>query len=239
MSEDIFRLVITAAVALACLAFVVQAVVVILFYRTARKMQLKVDELVNAVEPVLDKLGPVVDKVGPVIDKTTPVIERFGPILEQASQTIERLGPVIDKTVEVIGRVGSVVEQAGPVVENARQVLATTNQVAADLRPRIAEVSDEAAAIARTSRQQVERIGALLNDATGRAHARLDQIDQSVESTVEQVGQVGDAMKRAVMRPVREANGLAAGISAAVSTLVKGPRKSSVDSATQDEEMFI
>jgi len=46
-------------------------------------------------------------------------------------------------------------------------------------------------------------------------------------------------MKRAVMRPVREANGIAAGISAAVSTLVKRPRKSSVDSATQDEEMFI
>ncbi len=55
---------------------------------------------------------------------------------------------------------------------------------------------------------------------------------------MEQIGQVGDAVKRAAMRPVREVNGLAAGISAAVSLLVKG-RKSSVDSATQDEEMFI
>jgi hypothetical protein len=34
-------------------------------------------------------------------------------------------------------------------------------------------------------------------------------------------------------------NGLAAGVAAAVSTFVKGPRRSSVDSATQDEEMFI
>ncbi len=58
-------------------------------------------------------------------------------------------------------------------------------------------------------------------------------------STVEQVGQVGDAMKRAVLRPVREVNGLAAGISAAVSTLVHHSRKPSVDQATQDEEMFI
>ena len=66
----------------------------------------------------------------------------------------------------------------------------------------------------------------------------LEQIDHSVESTVEQVEAVGDAVKRAVMRPVREVNGLAAGISAAVSTLV-GPRRSTVDSATQDEEMFI
>jgi hypothetical protein len=118
-------------------------------------------------------------------------------------------------------------------------MLATVNQVAGDMRPRISEVSDQAVAIARSGRQQVERIGALLNDASGRARARLEQIDQSVENTVDQVGHVGDAMKRAVMRPVREANGIAAGISAAVSTLVKGPRKSSVDAATQDEEMFI
>jgi methyl-accepting chemotaxis protein len=93
-------------------------------------------------------------------------------------------------------------------------------------------------AVARSSREQVERIGDLLHDATDRARARLEQIDQSVGNTVQQVGQVGDAMKRAVMRPVREANGLAAGISAAVSTLVR-PRKSSPDAATQDEEMFI
>jgi hypothetical protein len=50
---------------------------------------------------------------------------------------------------------------------------------------------------------------------------------------------VGDAMKHAVLRPVREVNGLAAGISAAVSTLVHHSRKPSVDQATQDEEMFI
>ena len=88
-------------------------------------------------------------------------------------------------------------------------------------------------------REQVQRIGDLLHDAGDRARTRLDQIDQTVENTVEQIGQAGDAMKRAVMRPVREANGLAAGISAAVSTLVHHSRKPSVDQATQDEEMFI
>ena len=55
---------------------------------------------------------------------------------------------------------------------------------------------------------------------------------------MEHVEQAGESVKKAVMRPVREVNGLAAGLSAAVATLVKG-RKSSVASATQDEEMFI
>jgi hypothetical protein len=116
--------------------------------------------------------------------------------------------------------------------------VAHANQVVVDVRPRIAEVSKEVVAVARSGREQLDRIGDLVHDATGRAHARLEQIDLTVEHTVEQVGQVGDAMKRAVMRPVREANGLAAGISAAVSTLVR-PRKAAPDAATQDEEMFI
>ena len=68
---------------------------------------------------------------------------------------------------------------------------------------------------------------------------RLEQIDHAVEATVNQIENVSGTVKSAVLRPVREVNGIAAGISAMVSTLVRGQRKNSVDSATQDEEMFI
>ena len=88
-------------------------------------------------------------------------------------------------------------------------------------------------------KQQVEQIGASLQNAADIAKTRLEKIDTAVDNTVEQVEDVGAAMKKAVMRPVREVNGLAAGISAAVSTLVRVQRKYSVDHATQDEEMFI
>jgi len=224
MPEDLFRIVVAAAVGLACVAFLVQAIVVIAFYRTARKMQLKVDELAESVEPVIEKLGPVIDKVGPIIDESAPVVQQLGPIMEKTGQVLEHMGPVVDKV--------------GATVDTARVALATANRIMEETRPRISEVSREVAGIARSGREQVERIGELLHDASGRARVRLEQIDQTVDSTVEQVGQVGDKMKRAVMRPVREVNGIAAGISAAVSSLMKG-RKSSVDAATQDEEMFI
>jgi len=239
MSDNTFRLVITAAVALNCFAFLVLAIVALAFYRTVRKMQVKVEEVTDDVVPFMAHATATIQKAGPVIDKIGPVVERLGPLLDRAGQTMEQLGPVIDKSIGVIGQIGGVVKQAGPVVESAHLVLVNTNQIITDSRPRIAEFSDEAVGAARTAREQVERIGDLVHDASNRAHARLEQIDHSVESTVEQVGQVGDAMKRAVLRPVREANGIAAGISAAVSTLVKRPRKSSPDAATQDEEMFI
>jgi ABC-type transporter Mla subunit MlaD len=238
MSEEVFRLVITAAVALACIAFVVQAAVAIAFYRTVRKIQEKIDDLGDTVGPLAAKVEPVIERVGPLLDKAAPVVERLGPMMNAATETMERMKPVIERTTQVIGKIGTVVDQLTPVVDNARQVVANVNQIVLDARPHIVEFSDEAVAAAHIARAQVERIGDVLHEAGDRARARLEQIDESVENTVGQVGQVGDAMKRAVLRPVREANGLAAGISAAMSTLVR-PRKASPDAATQDEEMFI
>jgi methyl-accepting chemotaxis protein len=211
VTEDTFRMVVTAAVALASIAFVVQAMAMFALYRVARRMQQKVGPLADQAEPVIGKLGPMIGEIG------------------LAAQSF---GPMIDK-------VGLAAGKVAPVADQLELVLATANRIMEETRPRISELSGEAVEIVRSGREQVERIGELLHDAGDCARTRLEQIDQAVESTVEQVGQVGDAVKRAVLRPVREVNGLAAGISAAVATLVHHSRKPSVDQATQDEEMFI
>jgi methyl-accepting chemotaxis protein len=211
MPEDVFRIVITAAVALACLAFVVQAGVAIGLYRVARDMQRKIGPMAEKGAAMAEKAGPVIDRIGPIMDKIGPVVEQVGPVLKKAGAEVDR----------------------------ATAILTTAQKILDDVRPQLAEISKDVAAVTRTGRQQVDRIAGLVGDASERARDRLEQIDQSVTSTVEQVEQAGDAMKRAVLRPVREVSGLAAGISAAVSTLVHGSGRSSVDHATQDEEMFI
>jgi methyl-accepting chemotaxis protein len=204
MSDEAFRIVITAAVIVAALAFVVQAGVALALYRVARKLQ--------------QKISPVLEKGEAVAGKAGPVIEKIGPLLDQARPVVQRLGPAVDKLTAI---------------------LTTTHQILEETRPRIAEVSTEAVAITKSGREQVERLGTLLHDASERAQARLAQIDHTVDNTVEQVEKAGETVKSAVMRPVREVNGIAAGISAALATLAGRPRKSSVDHATQDEEMFI
>jgi ABC-type transporter Mla subunit MlaD len=231
MSEDLFRIVITVAVALASLAFLVQAFVVIGLYRAARKMQEKVESLTGRAEPLIAKAGPVIDRIGPVVDSMKPVIAKIGTVVEKAGPVVERVPALMDKAAPVV-------EHVGRISAEAATFLATANEVLQENRPHIGEITLDAAGIARSGREQVERIGDLLHDASDRARTRIEQIDETVGSTVEHVGEVGENVKHAVMRPVREINGIAAGISAAVSTLVKG-RKSSVDSATQDEEMFI
>lgn len=169
MPDDVFRWVVAIGVALACVAFLVQAAVVFALYRVARKMQ----------------------------DKVMPLAERAEPILENARQIV---------------------------VEN---------------RPRITEVSTEAVEIARQARQQAIQVGQLLDDAASRARVRIAEIDQKVEETVEQVENVGGAVKGAVLKPVREANAVMAALKAGLVTYAQGGRRPSVDHATQDEEMFI
>ena len=164
--------------------------------------------------------------------KTSPLIERAEAIATRAVPVIDKIGPVVDK-------IGPAVDTISPILENTNKILATTHKVIEETRPRIAEISHEAVGIARSGREQVERIGELLHDAGDRARERLEQIDRSVDHTVEHLENAGDTMKRAVLRPVKEVSGLAAGISAAVSSLVHGSRRPSVDSATLDEEMFI
>jgi ABC-type transporter Mla subunit MlaD len=127
----------------------------------------------------------------------------------------------------------------GPLVDRFEAILTSTSRILEENRPKIADITAETLVIAKAARQQAERIGELINDANGRARNRIAQIDQTVDHTVEQVEHVGEAVRTAVMKPVREVNGLLNGAKAAVTTYVHGGRRPSVEHATQDEEMFI
>jgi ABC-type transporter Mla subunit MlaD len=232
MSEEAFRIVVAAGVLIASLAFVVQAGVVLALFRLTRKMQGRTAGFMERAEPILAKVEPVIERVGPVIDK-------IGPALDSISAVAAKFGPAIDRFLPVADQTAIAVKSAGLLIQSANQLTVTANQIMQDTRPQIASISEETAAIVRSGRAQVERMGDLLHDAGDRARTRLEQVDHAVEATVNQIENVSGAVKSAVLRPVREVNGIAAGISAAVSTLVRGQHKSSVDSATQDEEMFI
>jgi len=218
MTEDIFRTAIVLGVGLACVAFIVQACVAVALFRRLGKMQATAAPILEHAEPVLKKIEPLVESVTALFAKAAPAMEKAGPALERA---------------------GAAAEQLKAVANTAGKVLASANRVIDETRPQIVRLSGEMVEVAKAGHVQVDRLGNLLFEAGRHAQERLEQIDQSVASTVQQVENVSGAVKRAVMRPVLEVNGLAAGISAAVSTLMKGSHRPSVDTAVQDEEMFI
>jgi hypothetical protein len=159
MTEDIFRIVTAVAVALAALAFVMQAGMVILLYRVSIKTHRLVTTLMGDVKPVL---------------------------------------------------------------ANAGTAFTTANRIMDDAVPHIKEVTRDAVTIAKSGREEVERLGDLLHDVSECTRTRLDQVDNLVESTVANIEHVSDTVKFAVMKPVKEVNGLAAGITAVVATLIHG-----------------
>jgi methyl-accepting chemotaxis protein len=245
MDENVFRIVVTVGVVIASLAFVVQAGIMLALYKVTRKTQESAERFIGKMEPVMAKASPAIEKAQVVMEKAGVAIEKAGVAIEKAGPVIDRVGPAMDAAMPAIRKAGpildeakAVVAKAGTLVDRANEIATSTNLVIQDARPQIKQISQEALEITKLGREQVERVGDLLQDAGDKARARLDQIERSVDSTLGQVENVGGAIKRAALAPVREVNGLAAGISAAVATLMRH-RRSSVDSATQDEEMFI
>jgi hypothetical protein len=128
-------------------------------------------------------------------------------------------------------RVQTVIDRAEPILDSSRRLLE-------DATPKVSSISTDAVDIVRMAREQTERLSELLQDFTERAKVQVARIDGTVDQSLEQIQVAGDAVKDAVLRPVREFNGIFSGIKTAVSVYATG-RRASVDHATQDEEMFI
>jgi methyl-accepting chemotaxis protein len=129
--------------------------------------------------------------------------------------------------------------KVGPIIDRFQAIVETTSRILDENRPRVADITTEVSVIAKTVRQQAERIGELIDDVNARTHTRVAQLDHAVEQTIGQVEQMSETVKSAVLRPAKEVNGILNGVKAAVNTYAEGRRRPSVDHATQDEEMFI
>src|ERR1035438_1977920 len=176
MSEETFRIVVAAAMLIACLAFVVQAGVVIALFRLTRKMQARTAGFIEKAEPVLAKVESVFDKIGPVIEKIGPALDSINAAAAKVGSAIDRFRPVVDRAVVVV-------ERTGGLIQSGNRVTATANLIMEDVRPRIADISDQTFAIVRSGREQVECVGDLLHAAGDRTHARLEQIDHLARFT--------------------------------------------------------
>jgi methyl-accepting chemotaxis protein len=175
MSDDTFRWVITAAVILSALCFLIMGVVAIALFGVVAKLRKKIEATMLRVDPIIDTVRNLMQENAP--------------------------------------KVSDIATSAKQIAVNAKDI----SGVARDQAHRWAEVG---------------------RDLADRTRARVARVDTTVDETVHNVQTAGENLKQAVMKPVREANGVLAGIRAGLSAYVQG-RRPSVDHATQDEEMFI
>jgi Skp family chaperone for outer membrane proteins len=127
------------------------------------------------------------------------------------------------------------VAQLAPKVES----LAETSRAAIDEgRASMAEITSRTKEILDTTQRQLNRVDRVLEDVEERARIQFDRAEAVVDDAVNRAQQTVAIVHGGIMKPIREINGVAAGVRAAIHYFMRGGRPTP-DRVTVDEEMFI
>lgn len=127
------------------------------------------------------------------------------------------------------------VAKLAPEVES----LAKTSRAAIDEgRANMAEITSRTKEILDTTQRQLNRVDKVLEDVSERARIQMDRAEMVVDDAMSRAQQTIATVHGGIMAPIREINGVAAGVRAALQYFMRGGRPSP-DRVTADEEMFI
>jgi hypothetical protein len=138
-------------------------------------------------------------------------------IYKTTKQLQESINPLIPKVESLVARADSTVEQSGK---------------------QITEITTRANDILDSTKRQLAIVEDVVGDAAARAKIQLERVDLVIDDTLSRAHETVAVLHDGIMRPLREVNGIAAGVRAALGSLSRGNRPT-VDRATSDEEMFI
>ena len=136
-------------------------------------------------------------------------------------------------------------EQATSIMPQVRTVLSKAETTIDESRKNVVEITAKANELTAKANElmdlgkvQMVKIDAVISDASERAKVQLERAELVVDDTLTRVNQSVSAVHNGILRPIREIQGVTAGISAAVTHFLRGGRPS-VAQATHEDEMFI
>jgi hypothetical protein len=145
-------------------------------------------------------------------------------IFKSARTTEEHVKRVIPKVESLLPKVESLVVTSTSTVEMSRK--------------QIQEITSKTSDILDVTRAQLARIDSVLEDATARAHVQLAHAEMVIDDTMSRAQETVHVVQSGILKPLREIQGVAAGVRTAIFYMMRGGRPSPVE-ATADEEMFI
>jgi hypothetical protein len=105
-------------------------------------------------------------------------------------------------------------------------------------RKQIEEITTKASEILDITRVQLDRIDGVLEDASVRVRNQMAHAEILIDDTMSRAQETVVTFHRGIMTPLREIQGVAAGVRTAIFYLMRGGRPNPAQ-ATADEEMFI
>ena len=130
------------------------------------------------------------------------------------------------------------ITNAEPVIAKIGPIADSTQLVIADVRKYAAEISVKSNELFDLTKTQLGRVDEVMAEATVRTRKQMDRIEMVMDDTVNRFQETTSLLQSGVVRPLRQLNALTSGVRAAFSVLA-GARRTTVEQATHDEEMFI
>ncbi len=119
-----------------------------------------------------------------------------------------------------------------------QHIIGTTKRTVDRTEKQVEKIGATSVEIIDLSKRQLVKVDELLTDASTRAKVQLERAEMVVDDTMTRVQETVGVVQKGVLRPIREVQGLVAGVRTAIQYLGRGSRPT-VDHATADEEMFI
>jgi hypothetical protein len=167
-------------------------------------------------------------------DNVQRLLPKIETTLETSRQTIEEgRKHVADITAKALV-LNENVQRMMPKIES---ILETSRLTIEDGRKQIADIASKTSDIVETARLQVHRIDGLVDDATGRAKVQMDRAELVLDDAMVRVQRTVALVEGGIVKPLRQIQGVAAGIRTALLFLTRG--RPNPSRATSDEEMFI
>ena len=129
-------------------------------------------------------------------------------------------------------------ERIALVLPKVEKLVETSQAAIEQGRGQILEITKRTTDILESARTQLVRVDEVMADATNRARVQLERAEAIIDDTLSRAQQTVGLVHSGVMRPLREIQGITAGVRTALAFIAKGNRPS-VAQVTQDEEMFI
>jgi hypothetical protein len=132
----------------------------------------------------------------------------------------------------------SLQKQATSLMPQVKSILSKADTTLDESRKQIVEITTKANAMLDLGKSQLVKLDSVVTDASNRAKVQLERAELVVDDTVSRVHESVTAVHNGIVKPVREIQGLATGVKAAVQHFLRGNRPS-VAQATHEDEMFI
>jgi hypothetical protein len=119
------------------------------------------------------------------------------------------------------------------------EALAETSRITLEeSRVSLREITSRTTEILDSTRRQLARVEEVIEDASVRAQVQMDRAELVMDDAMTLAQETIAVVHSGIMKPIREINGVAMGLRAALNYFMRGGRPHP-DEATADEEMFI